>query len=174
MVSTILNSFITEPLGRKKSFIFGQLIILSGWVMLYFACSFQILLAARLVMGIGVGIVFPVTCIYLSEIALVSSMKIAYLQFKNFFSFQGTFSWNNGCNEYSDYLWCFCVFASFWSNFRPQRVNNNIVFASYLVSRVFIFPTRITFMATEKVSNISKTKSQFSFFALLGISQMML
>ena len=85
MVSTILNSFITEPLGRKKSLIFGQLIILSGWVMLYFACSFQILLTARLVMGIGVGIVFPVTCIYLSEIALVSSMKIAYLQFKNFF-----------------------------------------------------------------------------------------
>lgn len=71
MVSTLLGGMITEPLGRKKSLILGQMIILSGWSMLYFAGHFWVLMAGRLVMGVGVGFVYPVTCMYLSEIALV-------------------------------------------------------------------------------------------------------
>ena len=71
MTCILLNGFVTEPLGRKKSLILGQAIILTGWMALYSAHNFYFLLAGRCFMGIGVGILYPVTCNYISEIALV-------------------------------------------------------------------------------------------------------
>ena len=71
MISTLLNGIITESLGPKKSLILAQCIIVTGWVILYFAPNYPILLGGRGFMGIGVGIVYPTALMYLSEIALV-------------------------------------------------------------------------------------------------------
>ena len=72
MFVTLVNSFITEPLGRKKSFILGQIFMLVGWIIIYFSPNFAMLIGGRSVMGLGVGITYPISNIYLAEISLVS------------------------------------------------------------------------------------------------------
>ena len=72
MIFVLLSGFVSDYLGRKKSLICGQSIILMGWASLYLAPTFPILLAGRFFMGVGTGIVYPINCLYLSEIALVS------------------------------------------------------------------------------------------------------
>ena len=42
-----------------------------GWFLVYFTKSYELLVGARFLMGIGVGICYPTTYLYLSEIALV-------------------------------------------------------------------------------------------------------
>ena len=74
MSCILLNGFITEPLGRKRSLILGQAIILVGWTIMYFAPNFGILLGGRCFMGLGVGIIYPVSAMYLGEISLVSEI----------------------------------------------------------------------------------------------------
>ena len=71
MVSTLSSGLVSDNLGRKKALIIGQLLILFGWSLLYFAWNFQMLLTARCIMGIGVGIAYPNICMYLSEISLI-------------------------------------------------------------------------------------------------------
>ena len=71
MIFVLLSGFINDALGRKKSLILGQSIILLGWISMYLAPSFTILISGRVFMGIGTGIVYPINCLYLSEIALV-------------------------------------------------------------------------------------------------------
>ena len=71
MVSTLSSGLVSDNLGRKKSLIIGQMLILFGWCLLYFAWNFQSLLIARCIMGIGVGVAYPNICLYLSEIALI-------------------------------------------------------------------------------------------------------
>ena len=71
MVSTLVSGVVSDALGRKKSLIIGQLFILFGWVILYFAPNFYMLLSARCIIGFGVGIAYPSICLYLSEIALI-------------------------------------------------------------------------------------------------------
>ena len=67
----MISVFITDYLGRKKSLILGQVFILVGWIVLYFAPKFSILILGRCLMGLGAGIIYPVTTLYLSEISLV-------------------------------------------------------------------------------------------------------
>ena len=69
--SMMISVFVTDHLGRKKSLILGQGFILVGWIVLYFAPKFSILILGRCLMGLGAGIIYPVTTLYLSEISLV-------------------------------------------------------------------------------------------------------
>ena len=69
--SMMISVFITDYLGRKNSLILGQVFILVGWIVLYFAPKFSILILGRCLMGLGAGIIYPVTTLYLSEISLV-------------------------------------------------------------------------------------------------------
>ena len=70
----MISVFITDYLGRKISLILGQVFILVGWIVLYFAPKFAILILGRCLMGLGAGIIYPVTTLYLSEISLVCFM----------------------------------------------------------------------------------------------------
>ena len=63
-------------LGRKKSFILGQTIILMAWVIIYFAPNFAVLITGRSIMGVGIGLIYPIGAIYLAEISLVSKLSI--------------------------------------------------------------------------------------------------
>ena len=80
MISLLISGFYTELLGRKKSFILGQIIVLLGWIALYFAKDFKTLLFGRCLMGFGYGIVNPISTLYLSEISLVSSYLTVIFQ----------------------------------------------------------------------------------------------
>merc|ERR1712172_82984 len=71
MISILLNGLITEFLGRKRSFILGQTIILMAWVIIYFAPNFAVLITGRSIMGVGIGLIYPIGAIYLAEISLV-------------------------------------------------------------------------------------------------------
>ena len=71
MTFILLSGFLNEYLGRKKTLLMGQFVILKGWFLVYFTKSYQLLVVARFLMGIGVGTCYPTTYLYLSEIALV-------------------------------------------------------------------------------------------------------
>ena len=71
MTFILLSGFLNEYFGRKKTILLGQFIILTGWFLVYFTKSYQLLVVARFLMGIGVGTCYPTTYLYLSEIALV-------------------------------------------------------------------------------------------------------
>ena len=79
MIFVLLSGFINDALGRKKSLILGQSIILLGWISMYLAPTFTILISGRVFMGIGTGIVYPINCLYLSEIALVKFANLLNL-----------------------------------------------------------------------------------------------
>ena len=77
--SMMISVFVTDYLGRKKSLILGQVFILVGWIVLYFAPKFSILILGRCLMGLGAGIIYPVTTLYLSEISLVCFLAMYFL-----------------------------------------------------------------------------------------------
>ena len=72
----LVGGSISEFIGRKPTLIIGQSIIILGWISVYFANSFPILLFGRLVGGIGCGLNLPVTTLLLSEIALINMRGI--------------------------------------------------------------------------------------------------
>ena len=69
--TTLFSGLISDFLGRKKTLLLGQIIILLGWFFLYLAPGFIILMMARCMMGVGVGIAYSTVCMFLSEIALI-------------------------------------------------------------------------------------------------------
>jgi len=71
MVSTLFSGLISDIFGRKKSLIIGQIFVFLGWILLYFAWNLYLLLTARCIMGVGVGIAYPNICLYVMEIALI-------------------------------------------------------------------------------------------------------
>ena len=71
MCFILTSGILNEALGRKKTLVLGQTIILIGWSLIYFTKSYELLVFARFFMGIGAGLCYPTTYMYLSEIALV-------------------------------------------------------------------------------------------------------
>ena len=71
MIFSITGGSIAEWIGRKRTLIIGQIIMMSGWVTLYFANDFLLALLGRSLTGIGVGMTIPVQTLHLSEIALI-------------------------------------------------------------------------------------------------------
>lgn len=88
MIFVLLSGFVNDALGRKKSLILGQIIILIGWVSMYLAPTFSILISGRFFMGVGTGIVYPINCLYLSEIALVRYPGLENKKELSYFFFQ--------------------------------------------------------------------------------------
>ena len=71
MIFSISGGSIAEWIGRKRTLIIGQIIMMSGWITLYFANDFLLALLGRSLTGIGVGMTIPVQTLHLSEIALI-------------------------------------------------------------------------------------------------------
>ena len=69
--TTLFSGLVSDFLGRKKTLLLGQIIILLGWFFLYLAPGFIILMVARCMMGVGVGIAYSTICMFISEIALI-------------------------------------------------------------------------------------------------------
>ena len=71
MIFSISGGSIADWIGRKRTLIIGQIIMMSGWIIIYFAYNFLLALLGRALTGIGVGMMLPVQTLQLSEIALV-------------------------------------------------------------------------------------------------------
>ena len=71
MIFSISGGSIAEWVGRKRTLIIGQIFMILGWIILYFASNFSLALLGRSLTGIGVGMTLPVQTLQLSEIALI-------------------------------------------------------------------------------------------------------
>lgn len=71
MVSMPLSGAIADMIGRKRTLMIAQMFVLVGWIVVYFAKQFFLLLIGRFLIGLGKGISLPVTIMLNSEIALI-------------------------------------------------------------------------------------------------------
>ncbi|OSX62528.1 hypothetical protein POSPLADRAFT_1046006 [Postia placenta MAD-698-R-SB12] len=70
VVGAIAAAFTSEPLGRKRTLIFGTIVLLVGTILMG-TCAERIqMMIARVVTGIGIGYITSVTPVYQSEITL--------------------------------------------------------------------------------------------------------
>ena len=67
----LLSGTVADFIGRKRTLIFGQICIISGWAIVYLAKHFHVLLIGRFITGLGTGLGLPVQTLQLSEIALI-------------------------------------------------------------------------------------------------------
>ena len=70
-LAVLLSIPASELLGRKKMFLLSSLISFAGYIMLYLAPSFLVLLAGRGVQCLGLGLGAMTIGVYLSEISSV-------------------------------------------------------------------------------------------------------
>ena len=89
MISMTIGGTLAEMMGRKRTLIIGQLCILLGWVVVYFAKTFLVLLLGRFFIGLGIGTSLPVTMLHLSEISLI--------KLRGILSMMGYLVMNLGC-----------------------------------------------------------------------------
>ena len=71
MISMPISGAIADMIGRKRTLIIAQMFVLVGWIVVYFAQQFFLLLMGRFLIGLGKGISLPVTIMLNSEIALI-------------------------------------------------------------------------------------------------------
>ena len=71
MILLLIGGSIAEMIGRKPTLIIGQSGIVIGWIIMYFARNFAILLLGRIITGAGVGLCFPISTLLLSEVSLI-------------------------------------------------------------------------------------------------------
>ncbi|KAK4874656.1 hypothetical protein RN001_014016 [Aquatica leii] len=69
MPGSIISGLLIDKIGRKKLMLLAGLLILVPWLVVMFATSFAMLLSARIVAGVGNGIVAAVAPLYLGEIS---------------------------------------------------------------------------------------------------------
>lgn len=69
LFSTIVTGYLSDRFGRKKMIIFASIVFFIAVIGIVNADNYRFLLAARLLLGIGVGIVQVAVPSYLSEIA---------------------------------------------------------------------------------------------------------
>ena len=63
----VFCGILAETIGRKFTILSGQACILIGWVIVYFALNFYMLLIGRLIMGLGVGLSHATTTLQVSQ-----------------------------------------------------------------------------------------------------------
>lgn len=82
IIGVITTGFISDRIGRKKSILFAGLMFLLSAVGCAFANGFDLLVTARLIGGIGVGMASVLSPMYIAEFAPAKSRgrMIAYYQ----------------------------------------------------------------------------------------------
>ena len=85
----LIGGSIAEFIGRKRTLVIGQTIIILGWIIIYFSSHFSMLLVGRFFVGAGIGVCLPVTTLQLSEIALIKMRGVL--------SMMGYLFMNAGC-----------------------------------------------------------------------------
>ena len=69
VIGAILNSFLVEKIGRKKTFIFCASLFIIGSILSYFCQNIIELITSRLIIGLATGVVSFLGPLYISEIS---------------------------------------------------------------------------------------------------------
>ena len=69
VIGAILNSFLVEKIGRKKTFIFCASLFITGSILSYFCQNIIELITSRLIIGLATGVVSFLGPLYISEIS---------------------------------------------------------------------------------------------------------
>ena len=72
IIGSVLGGYLTESLGRKKVFWLTCLLIVFGTVFLILPLPYPFLVIARIIQGMGIGLISVVAPLYLGEIAPIS------------------------------------------------------------------------------------------------------
>ncbi|XP_065168595.1 facilitated trehalose transporter Tret1-like isoform X1 [Atheta coriaria] len=67
--SCLLSGVTMEAVGRKRTIFLSEILALSSWLLTYFATDYAMLLGARILIGIFLGIVYPTFITYLGEVS---------------------------------------------------------------------------------------------------------
>ncbi|OSX62527.1 hypothetical protein POSPLADRAFT_1046005 [Postia placenta MAD-698-R-SB12] len=70
IVGAIAAAFTSEPLGRKRTLVFGASVLLVGTILMGTCVERIQMMVARIITGIGIGYITSVTPVYQSEITL--------------------------------------------------------------------------------------------------------
>ena len=81
----VFCGILAETIGRKFTILSGQACILIGWVIVYFALNFYMLLIGRLIMGLGVGLSHAATTLQVSNSSF-SALQFIFGRFQSFTS----------------------------------------------------------------------------------------
>ncbi|PSN50540.1 hypothetical protein C0J52_03507, partial [Blattella germanica] len=69
ILGPFLVAYMADKIGRKWTLLSTAIPALIGWIMIVFVETFGPLCAARFILGVGVGMVFAITPMYVGEIA---------------------------------------------------------------------------------------------------------
>ena len=122
MISLLVSGFMAELLGPKRTILVGQTCILLGWIVVYLAKDFIILLIGRFVMGLGAGLSLSSTTLQLSEIALIR--------------YRGIFSMMNNLTVYAALIYSLVLSATVSLNM--VMVLSAIPTVAFLVASFFL------------------------------------
>ena len=147
MISMPIGGTLAEMIGRKRTLIIGQLCILIGWAVVYFAKQFLILLLGRFLVGFGIGTSLPVTTLHLSEISLI--------KMRGTLSMMGYLVMNMGC------IYSFTMASQL--SLKSLIIVTTIPSILFLVFSVFLPESPVWLMKKGQIEN-----SQKSLLALRG------
>ena len=147
MISMPIGGTLAEMIGRKRTLIIGQLCILIGWAVVYFAKQFLILLLGRFLVGFGIGTSLPVTTLHLSEISLI--------KMRGTLSMMGYLVMNMGC------IYSFTMASQL--SLKSLIIVTTIPSLLFLVFSVFLPESPVWLMKKGQIEN-----SQKSLLALRG------
>merc|ERR1719221_464473 len=68
----LCSQFVTDRFGRRLTFTFGQMTLISGLLFTMFSNSFPVIMLGRVLVGLGVGIAFAIDYLYIAELAPAS------------------------------------------------------------------------------------------------------
>ena len=69
MAGSAASGFLSDGIGRKGAISVATLPLIAGWAMIYTLSTFPLLLAGRLLTGLGVGLLSALVPVYIAEIS---------------------------------------------------------------------------------------------------------
>lgn len=92
VVSAIPAAYLSDRFGRKSSMLVAAIPYIVGWIMIFFATTKIELYIARIMPGLGYGIIYTISPMYLGEISSDSvrgslAILITVMNKVNFFFF---------------------------------------------------------------------------------------
>ncbi len=71
MLGNLLSCPLSDQVGRRQTLVAASAVAVAGWATLAVADQFSTLLVARVVLGLGAGLLDPTSYLMLSEISLI-------------------------------------------------------------------------------------------------------
>lgn len=77
-ISSLLVGRIGDLIGRRKTILYGSIVFFIGGALQAFATGLPMMMAGRIVAGLGVGALSTIVPVYQSEISVFATTLVAY------------------------------------------------------------------------------------------------